>query len=123
MYSKQVKSVRKSLRMSQDVEKYIASFDGDGFQEQFDSMIYFFKGQEEKQKERLSHLTYLIEREEHALKVRCDFLDNTFDIVDLCQEFTRASQMLRDQVKRILSDQSALPDMTPDTIPFGENTT
>lgn len=117
-----MKPIKKSLRMSQDVEEYIISFEGDTFQAKFDAMVYFFKDQEEEQKERLSRLAYLIEREERVLKARCDFLDNTFDIVDLCQEFSRASQMLKEQVRRILSDQSALPDMAPDTIPFGENT-
>ena len=55
-----MKSISKSIRLTQKVYDYVNSFEGDGFNQKFENIILFMMEEEQVKRKRLNELDKLI---------------------------------------------------------------
>lgn len=118
MYRHVKKTIQKSIRLTDNAFDYISKFPGNGFQESFDNMIIYFQHHESEKKNQLEMLEKEIVQKNKELATRQEFLNDTLDIVDLCEEFTYAATILRKEVNSLIH---TMEEDKPPDIPFGEN--
>lgn len=112
------KTIQKSIRLTDNAFDYICKFPGNGFQESFDNMIIYFQHHESEKKMQLERLQEMVIQKSSEVADRQEFLLDTLDIVDLCQEFTYAATILRKEVNSLINK---MEKENPPDMPFGEN--
>ena len=62
------KNILKSIRLSNEINKYIEDFEGDGFNQKFENIIIFAMKTEIDRKKRLDEITKLIDSRSQELE-------------------------------------------------------
>ncbi|MDD3278632.1 MAG: hypothetical protein PHG16_07075 [Lachnospiraceae bacterium] len=99
---KQKKSISKSVRLSESVYHYIDAFDGDGFNEKFENIIYFSMQMEADLKKRIANLNQDIadlEQKEKDLNLAI-----TSAVNQISDEFDNMSKVFQSRLLSIRSD-------------------